>query len=46
LAIACTSFSIMRRVDIEERFMSETFGEACARYRLETPALVPFTGSG
>jgi protein-S-isoprenylcysteine O-methyltransferase Ste14 len=46
LAIACASFSIIRRVDIEERWMSETFGEAYARYRLETPALVPFTRSG
>lgn len=38
LAIACAPFSINRRVDIEERRMSETFGKTYARYRLETPS--------
>lgn len=34
--------ALLRKVAIEERFMSEQFGEAHARYRAEVPALIPF----
>lgn len=32
----------VRKLIIEEKFMSEQFGEAYARYRAEVPALIPF----
>jgi protein-S-isoprenylcysteine O-methyltransferase Ste14 len=34
--------ALLRKLSIEERFMSEQFGEAYARYRAEVPALIPF----
>ena len=34
--------ALLRKVAIEERFMSEQFGDAYARYRAEVPALIPF----
>ncbi|MGY5810599.1 methyltransferase family protein [Rhizobium sp. LEGMi198b] len=42
LAIACMLYAVLRRVRIEERWMSETFGQAYTDYKAETPALVPF----
>ena len=34
--------ALLRKVTVEERFMTEQFGEAYARYRAEVPALIPF----
>jgi protein-S-isoprenylcysteine O-methyltransferase Ste14 len=34
--------ALLRKLSIEERFMSEQFGEAYARYRAEVPGLIPF----
>ncbi|ENN88798.1 isoprenylcysteine carboxyl methyltransferase [Rhizobium freirei PRF 81] len=42
LAIAAVLYAILRRVHIEESWMSETFGSAYADYKASTPALVPF----
>jgi protein-S-isoprenylcysteine O-methyltransferase Ste14 len=42
LAIAFMLYAVLRRVNIEERWMSETFGRAYADYKTKTPALVPF----
>lgn len=42
LAIAFMLYAVLRRVSIEERWMSETFGQAYANYKATTPALVPF----
>ena len=42
LAVGPVLFSFLRRVQIEERWMAETFGTACGEYRASTPALVPF----
>jgi len=33
---------LLRKMAIEERLMTEQFGEAYARYRAEVPALIPF----
>src|SRR5579872_546739 len=42
IALVLLVFAIFRKITIEERFMSEQFGDVYARYRAETPALVPF----
>jgi protein-S-isoprenylcysteine O-methyltransferase Ste14 len=31
----------MRKISIEERFLTAQFGDSYARYRAEVPALVP-----
>ncbi|MBB4567109.1 methyltransferase family protein [Rhizobium leucaenae] len=46
LAIAFMLYAVLRRVNIEERWMSETFGRAYADYKTKTPALVPFVAYG
>ncbi len=46
LAIAFMLYAVLRRVRIEERWMSETFGQAYADYKAKTPALVPFVAYG
>jgi protein-S-isoprenylcysteine O-methyltransferase Ste14 len=46
LAIGFMLYAILRRVRIEERWMSETFGEAYADYKAKTPALVPLVAYG
>ncbi|MEF0941040.1 methyltransferase family protein [Rhizobium sp. BR 362] len=46
LAIAFMLYAVLRRVNIEERWMSETFGRAYADYKIKTPALVPFVAQG
>jgi len=46
LAIAFMLSAVLRRVRIEERWMSETFGQAYADYKAKTPALVPFVAYG
>jgi len=42
LAIVAILYAVLRRVQIEESWMSETFGSAYADYKATTPALVPF----
>lgn len=42
LAIVAVLYAVLRRVSIEESWMSETFGSAYADYKASTPALVPF----
>ncbi|QND45243.1 isoprenylcysteine carboxylmethyltransferase family protein (plasmid) [Rhizobium lusitanum] len=42
LAIAFMLYAVLRRVGTEERWMSETFGQAYVDYKATTPALVPF----
>jgi protein-S-isoprenylcysteine O-methyltransferase Ste14 len=44
LAFAAFTVGFLFKIAAEERFMSETFGDAYARYREEVPALVPFVG--
>ncbi|MBN8950832.1 MULTISPECIES: isoprenylcysteine carboxylmethyltransferase family protein [unclassified Rhizobium] len=41
-AVAAMLYAVLRRVSIEERWMSETFGPAYADYKASTPALIPF----
>jgi protein-S-isoprenylcysteine O-methyltransferase Ste14 len=42
IAVALVLFSFLRRVSVEERWMTETFGAAYDDYRASTPALIPF----
>lgn len=42
LAIVAVLYAVLRRMRIEESWMSETFGLAYADYKASTPALVPF----
>jgi protein-S-isoprenylcysteine O-methyltransferase Ste14 len=42
IAIALVLFAFLRRVAVEEKWMTETFGPAYDDYRATTPALVPF----
>ncbi len=42
IAFALITFGFLLKIRTEERFMSETFPDAYARYRAEVPALVPF----
>ena len=44
LAFALLTVSLLFKLRMEERFMSETFGERYVRYRAEVPALIPFIG--
>jgi protein-S-isoprenylcysteine O-methyltransferase Ste14 len=41
LAVALITLSFLRKITIEERFLTEQFGEAYTLYRAEVPALVP-----
>jgi len=34
--------AVLRKATVEERFMTEQFGEAYAHYRAKVPALIPF----
>jgi protein-S-isoprenylcysteine O-methyltransferase Ste14 len=42
IALVPFAFAIYRKMTIEERFMSEQFGNDYARYRSQVPALIPF----
>jgi protein-S-isoprenylcysteine O-methyltransferase Ste14 len=42
LAVAIVIISFARKLRLEERWMSETFGEDYRRYRARTAALIPF----
>ncbi|HKM86963.1 MAG TPA: isoprenylcysteine carboxylmethyltransferase family protein [Xanthobacteraceae bacterium] len=44
LAFALLTGSLLLKLRIEERFMSESFPNEYARYRAEVPALIPFIG--
>jgi protein-S-isoprenylcysteine O-methyltransferase Ste14 len=36
------TLSFLRKIIIEERFLTAQFGDAYARYRAEVPALIPW----
>ena len=42
IGLTVVALGFLRKIVIEERFMSAEFGEAYARYRAEVPALIPF----
>ena len=42
IGLALMSAALLRKLTIEERFMTDQFGVAYARYRAEVPALIPF----
>lgn len=42
LGLALITLSFLRKIAIEEQFMTAQFGEAYARYRAEVPALIPW----
>jgi protein-S-isoprenylcysteine O-methyltransferase Ste14 len=44
LAFGLLTGSLLLKLQIEERFMSESFPNEYARYRAEVPALIPFIG--
>jgi protein-S-isoprenylcysteine O-methyltransferase Ste14 len=46
LAFAAFTIGFLFKLKMEERVMSETFGDAYARYRAEVPALIPFLRRG
>jgi protein-S-isoprenylcysteine O-methyltransferase Ste14 len=41
VALVLVTAAFLRKIQIEERFLSEQFGEAYVRYRQEVPALIP-----
>jgi protein-S-isoprenylcysteine O-methyltransferase Ste14 len=41
VALALVVAAFLRKIDIEERFLQEQFGDAYALYRQEVPALIP-----
>jgi protein-S-isoprenylcysteine O-methyltransferase Ste14 len=43
VALALITLSFLRKLTIEERFLTTQFGDAYARYRAEVPALIPWT---
>ena len=42
LALLIAFASLWRKLRLEERYMSETFGEEYQRYRAHTKALIPY----
>jgi protein-S-isoprenylcysteine O-methyltransferase Ste14 len=43
VAFALVTLSFLRKLTVEERFLTIQFGDAYARYRAEVPALIPWT---
>jgi protein-S-isoprenylcysteine O-methyltransferase Ste14 len=46
IALALVAVAFLRKNAIEERFLTQQFGAAYARYRAEVPALFPMPRSG
>ncbi len=46
VALALVAVATLRRIVIEERFLTQQFGAAYARYRADVPALVPMPRHG
>jgi protein-S-isoprenylcysteine O-methyltransferase Ste14 len=46
VAFVLITLAFLRKITIEERFLTTQFGDAYARYRAEVPALVPWTRLG
>lgn len=42
LAVALIAAAFVRKIGVEETFLTEAFGDAYDRYRREVPALIPF----
>ena len=42
VGLALVVAGLLRKLVVEERFMTEQFGKAYAQYRAEVPALIPF----
>lgn len=42
LAVALVAVAFVRKIGVEEAFLTEAFGDAYTRYRREVPALIPF----
>lgn len=42
VALALITLAFLRKIAIEERFLTAQFGEAYVRYRAEVPALIPW----
>jgi protein-S-isoprenylcysteine O-methyltransferase Ste14 len=42
VALALITLAFLRKIDIEEGFLTARFGEAYARYRAQVPALIPW----
>lgn len=42
IGLAVIVAALIRKLMVEERFMTQQFGDAYARYRAEVPALIPF----
>jgi protein-S-isoprenylcysteine O-methyltransferase Ste14 len=42
LALGIVMVALWRKMRLEERWMSETFGDEYQRYRARTAALIPF----
>jgi protein-S-isoprenylcysteine O-methyltransferase Ste14 len=43
IALVLIALAFLRKIDIEEGFLTARFGEAYARYRAEVPALIPWS---
>jgi protein-S-isoprenylcysteine O-methyltransferase Ste14 len=46
LAVAFMLYAVLRRVQVEEKWMTEAFGSAYDDYRTTTPGLLPFGRTG
>jgi len=46
LALGLMTVAFLLKLKMEERFMSESFPDEYARYRMEVPALIPFAVCG